>query len=125
MAAIVEVQGAREMRRTLRRSGVDLKQFREVHRDVADVVRPAAAAAAPVRSGALKASVRAGATQRAAIIRAGRRSVPYAGPIHWGWPARNITAQPFLSDPARATEPRWIDIYNRRVDDLLGQVRGI
>ena len=51
--------------------------------------------------------------------------MPYAGPIHWGWPAHHIEAQPFLSDAAKATEPQWRSEYMKAVEDALAQVRGV
>jgi len=57
-------------------------------------------------------------------VQAGRASVPYAGPIHWGWPARNIEPQPFLTDAAVATEPRWTAQYLEDVEAALAKVKG-
>jgi hypothetical protein len=67
-------------------------------RQVAQLVvraAPPARRTAPARSP--PPAGRAG--QTAAVVRAGRASVPYAGPIHWGWPSRHITAQPFSTTP--------------------------
>lgn len=121
----VHVEGLTELRRTLREAGIDVSQLKDANRAAANVVVGPARIAAPKLTGRLAASVRVGATQKAGIVRAGRASIPYAGAIHWGWPARGIAAQPFLSDTARATEPEWLREYTEHVDDVLDQIRGL
>lgn len=122
----VHVDGVDRLKRTLRKAGHDVSQFKEANRAAASVVSGAATGTAPKgRTGKLAASVRAGATQKAGVVRAGRKSVPYAGPIHWGWPRRNITAQPFLSASARATESEWMAVYNKHIEDILDDIKGL
>lgn len=122
--AVLQVKGARQLRRTLRQAGDDLTDLKATHRKVAGIVTPAAAQRAPVVSGALMGSVRPGATKTAAIVRAGRKRVPYAGPIHWGWAARHIKANPFLSLAATSTEPRWRQVYFQAVEAIVSKVQG-
>lgn len=118
----VRVEGARELRRTMRKAGRSLLAMREAHREVAATVTRAASP--PRVTGRLAGSVRPGATQTAALVRAGGARVPYAGVIHWGWAARNIEPQPFLTDAAHRTEPVWVDQYERAVDRVLATIRG-
>ena len=54
----------------------------------------------------------------------GRKSVPYAGPIHWGWPRRNISPNTWVVDAARATEPQWLRAFVRDIDKALDKVEG-
>ena len=123
--AVMYVQGARQLRASLRRSQVRASQMTAVNRAAASVVVGAARGPAPRRTGRLAASVRtAGTTPTRAVISAGRASVPYAAPIHWGWPARDIPAQPWLSLAAQATEPRWITEYYDHMESLIASVRG-
>lgn len=121
----VQVDGIDQLRRTLRRAGHDVSQFKRANKAAADVVAGAARPVAPKRTGRLAASVRAGATQKAGVVRAGKKNVPYAGPIHWGWPARGIAAQPFLAATVRSSEPEWIEVYNAHIDDIIDSIRGI
>jgi hypothetical protein len=121
-APVVKVEGMRRLRRELKRAGVDLADLREVNLSAARTV--AQAAHPPRRTGALAGSVRPGASRTAGVVRAGGARVPYAGPIHWGWPARNIEAQPFLVDAAHATEPVWVDQYFRELDRVLSNIAG-
>lgn len=122
MADKIEVRGGRRFRSTLRRAGVDLGQLRAAHLGAAQVVT--AAASPPRRSGRLAATVRAAGTTTAAIVRAGFASVPYAGPIHWGWPSRSIAAQPFLSEAAQSTEAVWAAVYTTEVQKIIDKVKG-
>lgn len=119
------VEGGRELRRTLRKAGLDMKNLTAVNKRAAATVVRAALPATPRRGGALAQSVRAGATQRAGIVRAGRKAMPYAGPIHWGWPARGIAPQPWLMTAAKATEPVWFRQYENEIKDLLKSVKGL
>jgi phage gpG-like protein len=121
----VRVEGAAQLRRTLKGASKDLqKQLAVTHRAVSGLVAAQARPAAPRRSGALAASLRPGGTQTKAVVRVGGAAVPYAGPIHWGWAARNIPAQPFVAQVVDSNEPQIVEAYLERVDDILGQVKG-
>ena len=122
---VVEVEGAAQLRRTLKAAGDDFADLKAVHADVSRYVAARAAATAPRRSGRLAGSLRGSAAKTSATVRAGGARVPYANPIHWGWPARNIAAQPFLVNTAHQTEPSWLDYYRREIDRILGTVHGI
>lgn len=116
---------------------MDMKVLKEINRKAASRVATAATSTTPVggpykaagrgrpRSGGrLKASIRPGATTKAGVVKAGSSRVPYAGPIHWGWPRRNIKAQPFLTTAAKATEPVWMAEYKRHMEEAIDQVKG-
>lgn len=120
----VKVEGGRQLRRTLKRAGADLDDMKAVNAAVAQMVAAAAAAAAPHRTGALASTVRGNRAQSRATVSAGRAKVPYAGPIHWGWPARGIAGQPFIADTAQATEPRWTAMYAQGVERIISKVEG-
>lgn len=121
----VEVIGGARLRRTMRKAGADLKQLTELNRRAAATVLPVATSAAPRRSGRLASTGRVGATTRAGVVRFGRQSVPYAGPIHYGWPARNIKAQPWAVDAAHNTESRWVEIYLAGIKEIIDQIEGM
>lgn len=120
----VEVVGLSRLARTMKRAGVEITELKELNRAAADAVAPVARSTAPVLSGRLAADVRTAGTQRAGIIRVGRASLPYAGPIHWGWPARRISPQPFAADAAAATEPAWTQIYLAGIEKIIGKIEG-
>jgi hypothetical protein len=120
----VRIEGGRELRRTMKKAGEDMGQMKAAHADAARIAATAGAAGAPRVSGALAASVRSSGTTTAGIVRAGTARVPYANPIHWGWPARNIHANPFLTKGAQETQSRWVETYANAVQKILDRVTG-
>ena len=118
----IKVTGARELRAALKRAGDDMSDLKAIHKEAADKVRGEAKARVPVISGELGASIRSGATKTRSYVAAGRKLVPYAGPIHFGWPARNIEAQPFLYDALDDRKEQVTDLYNRRVEAMVRRI---
>ena len=87
----LQLKGAAQLAKGLRQAGADLKDLRDINEQAAQIVAPAAKALAPQRSGRLAKSIRAGATQKAGVVRAGNNGkVKYAGVINYGWPKHNI-----------------------------------
>lgn len=121
---VVQVEGARQLRKTLKEAGDDLDDLKAAHARAAEIAAEASASLAPSRSGRLRASIRSSGTKTAGIIRAGRKSVPYANPIHWGWFKRNIRPNPFLSYGAQDSEGRWLPVYEAAVETALQKVEG-
>ena len=121
---VVGVAGARELRRTLKAAGDDLEDLKAVNATIARYVALRAAAMAPRRSGTLAGSVRGNQAKTMARVAAGGARVPYAGPIHWGWPRRHIRPQPFLVDAAHVTEPTWTKYYLREIERIVAKIHG-
>jgi len=111
------------LRATMARAGLELADMRDAHRRVASIV--VAATHPPVRSGRLASSVRAGATRTAAMVRAGSARVPYAGVQEFGWPARNIPAQPYATVALENTQPAWAAAYLAELDAIIGRIHGL
>lgn len=120
----IRVEGLNMLVRTMRKAGKDLDDLKDAHAKAGAIVANYAADIAPRRSGKLAGSIRAAKQVRRARVQAGRASVPYAAPIHWGWPRRGIEANPFLSHAAQATEPTWRPAYERAVQEALDKVKG-
>lgn len=121
----VRIEGLANLVRTMKRAGLDISELKDAHKHVGDIVAREARARAPRRTGKLASSVKAARQQGRARVTAGSARVPYAAPIHWGWPSRGIAARPFVSDAARDTEPQWVAVYVRDVEQALAKVRGI
>ena len=119
----VKFNGAAEFRAKLQQMGVDLKDFKTINRLIAENVASEARSRAPRDTGTLAGDVRGGGTKTRAYVSVGRKRIPYAGPIHFGWPARNIQAQPFLYEAidSRADDVR--EVYAKRVDELAMRTR--
>ena len=120
-----KVLGARQLRASLQAAGLSVQDLKEAHKAVAELVRQAAEPDAPVRSGKLKRSTRASGTQSAASVRAGSRSVPYAGPIHWGWESHHIKAQPWIYEAAESTEAAWLGQYLHALEVIVNTIEGV
>lgn len=125
MSRGTKITGEREVRAKIRKlqdsisqssAKGDLKAF---HAEGAKIVEKDAAGRAPVRSGMLRSSLRSSGTQRSGVVRAGKAAVPYAGPIHFGWRARNISPQPFMYDALDARRGEVVKVFDKGVKDLI------
>lgn len=117
----LEIDGLREVLRDIRRLGDDARDdMKDTHRKAGEIVATVARGIAPVRTGRLSSTIVSAPTQRQGRVRVGRgQSIPYAGPIHFGWPARRIAPQPFIYDALdqRADEVRRV--YENRIGELI------
>lgn len=140
-APLVSVVGARQLRRQLKAAGDDLTDLKDTHKRAAEIAAKGAARLAPEHSGALKKSIRSAGTKTAAIVRVGKKTVPYAHAIQWGrkiWPsARGPQPTPprrkhpavilptlFATQGAKNTEPEWVAEYKNALDKALSQIQG-
>ncbi len=124
-AALVRVDGARQLRATLKAAGDDLSDLKDVNARTAAKVSAVAVPRVPRRTGMLAATVRPAGTKTAAIIRAGKASVPYAAVIEFGWPGHNIAPQPYVTSAAADTEPEWTGFYEQEIAKILDRVKGV
>lgn len=122
---VVQMVGVREIIRTLERGGVELDELKAINKEAAEIVADAARLFVPRQSGKLASTIRTTATARAGGVRFGNRSAPYANPVHWGWPRRNIRGQPFLTDAAYLTEPDFVRLYQAHLDHWIDHVEGM
>lgn len=126
----VTIEGLKEFRLALRKLPPEyVKALREITKAAAEPVAEEARHLVPVGpTGRLKASIRALGQQRGAQVAAGKKSVPYAGPIHWGWPKRHIRAQPFLVRALHKKQKDVILVFEIKTQKLLdrafGHIRG-
>ena len=121
----VQVTGLRELQLAIRK--VQVRELgtglREANKKAAEKGKEGARAEVPVRSGRLKGSIGVRASQRGAEIKAGTASrVRYAPPIHWGWPKRNIRAQPFLYKGVENKIDDIVDLYELLVAAVARQL---
>lgn len=116
----VSVEGARELRKALKTVGDEAKAgLKETNLEVAEIVARAAVTKVPAQSGALRETIRAAGAQTRASVKAGFKRVPYAGPIHFGWPDRGIAPQTFLYDALDSRRGEVLDAYQSGMGDLL------
>jgi hypothetical protein len=124
MADQIRVEGAAELDASARAASADLADMSRAHGQAGAYVVQVARGMAPVRSGALANSIRAERSTTEVSITAGGFGVPYAGPIHWGWAARNISAQPFLVNALEQAETSVVGIYADDVERTVATIHG-
>jgi hypothetical protein len=123
-APIVEVRGVKELRKTMKQAGEDLSDLKDVNQAAGNLVVGIAQGMAPSVSGALAGSIRASRAAGGVSIKAGSARVPYAGPIHWGCPARNIRESLFLTNAASQSEAEWVEMYYQGLEKIIDRVKG-
>lgn len=116
----IEIDGLKETQRALREMNHELRfEMKETHLKAAQVVVDGAIRFVPFKTGALAKSIRAAATMTSGKVRAGSAAVPYAGPIHFGWPAHRIKPQPFIYDAMDIRRKEVYDLYAARIYGLI------
>ena len=119
----IEVRGAREFRRALKTLPKEYrKELATIHKKAVKPVVETAKTIAPRRSGDLAGSIRALGSQTSGRAAVGKKSVPYAGVIHYGWPAHNIRAQPFLTEALERRQNKVLEIWVKNQDRLIDKV---
>lgn len=109
----LRIEGLNRVIRQLSKAGADAQSMRDLMHDIGMLV--VNDAHPPVRSGTLAGTMRAGKGKTKAVARAGGARIPYAGVIHYGWPARNIRPQPFLTE---ALQRQRGAVFNKLEDGL-------
>lgn len=142
----VKVVNLAKVRRQLKELSEDVDyramEYLPTNKTIADIVAGDAKSYVPVRSGHLLASIRAAATKTSARVKAGGRttstamgeaeravigskyrgikgSVEYAGPIHFGWPARFIKPQPFFYDAIDKRRTEIAQKYEKMIKEII------
>jgi hypothetical protein len=119
----VRVDGLAGVLRSLQGVGLDLSDL-----DMAPIGRVGARLVthyAPVRSGRLAGTTRAGKPGKNRItIRSGTGRVPYAAPINYGWPSRGIAPAGYMQKAGDALETLAVPLISREVARLIA-ARGL
>lgn len=149
----VRVVGLRQFNKILRGLGDDaINDIKQAHAASAKIVEDAARPKIPVHgsvsvisgkpywrppahsSGQMRSTLRSSGTRRGGFVRAGKKLVPYAGPVHFGWPSRPDAAKgwrggpirpnPFLFSALDKRREQVADAFARYIDDIRRK-RGI
>ena len=121
MAERYTVRGADTVATTLRQAGRTLADMSKANEAAAGIIAPASRDRAPRVSGALAGATQPAWTQTKAGV---TNALPYFGPIHYGWPQRNIEAQPFVDEATVATEAQWLAVYQHAAEKACEMVKG-
>jgi hypothetical protein len=124
VGAAIRVEGVSRLVSTMRKAEVDVDELRDVTVAAGAIAAAAIRPLIPVRTGRLAASARSNRAARRSTVSVGRASLPYAGPIHWGWPARKIKGAEFGPRGLQAAEPAIHALYVAGIDRILDRVEG-
>lgn len=115
-----KVEGLSQVVRALQQMGIEVEDLKDAFAKIADQAAKAAAANAPRLSGRLAADIRGNRAKSKAVVTAGRASVPYAGPINYGWSARNISPSLFMQRADEQMQPVALQLLE---DDINAKIR--
>jgi hypothetical protein len=121
----IKVTNLREINKALKAVGAPNEEIKKAGKESGELVASEARGLVPVRSGALRNSIRVGATARGKITvsagnnRTTKSGIPYANPIHWGWFKRNIKPQPFFVKALGYTRAEVYDNYFKQIEKLI------
>ena len=121
MAEEISISGVKEVTDTLKKLGRDLESNIELNKELSTTLSQKASALAPKLTGALASSVVGNPSAEKAQIMAGSAAVPYAGVIEYGWPDRNIDAQPYLNPAVNDNMGYIIEKYNDSIQKAIKQ----
>tara|TARA_R100001129_G_scaffold60964_1_gene41413 strand:- start:2199 stop:2615 length:417 start_codon:yes stop_codon:yes gene_type:complete len=125
----IKTQGMKVLRRRLSVLDAGFDDLKELHEDVAKIVAFRASQLAPIgKTKELRDTIRASGTKTAGRVRAGFKSVPYAGPVHFGWATRPdfnkgwqggpILPNPFLYDALDERHNEVFETYFKGVKKI-------
>lgn len=125
----IEVKGLKELTKALKQLDPEMvKELKAVNKDAAQVIATSAKGIVPRRSGRLANSIRAGATTKSGVVRAGNNGkVPYGPGIHFGVGPRpgrkgphSVKPNPFiysaLDARRQAVEASWSKAVEKIVE---------
>jgi hypothetical protein len=113
----VRIEGLSKTMRALTRAGADAQDMRDLMHELGNLV--VQAAEPPVLTGRLAGTIRAGRGKTKAVVRAGGARAPYAGVQEYGWPARSITGQHYLTAALQAQRGDVLQALDHGLADIL------
>ena len=118
--ASIQIKGLKELRRNLARLGDEAKNdLKATHLDAAQLVERSARPYVPRLTGRLATSLRSSGTLSGGRVKVGFKRIPYAGPIHFGWPQRGLRPRPFIYEALGRETRDIVSLYDDRVDELI------
>lgn len=111
-----QVQGLNQVVRDLQSLGLEVEDLRAAFSEIAAQGARVASLYAPRRTGRLAGDVRGNRAKSKAVVTAGRASVPYAGPINYGWAARGIAPSGFMQKADQQMQPVAIQRLEQEIN---------
>ena len=124
MPAVAIYVDSAKLQKALKEVGPEMvAELKEGNKALGEIVGDRARQLVPVRSGALQKTIKAAKAAGGAKVNAGTPSltskVPYAGPIHFGWRARDIDPNPVLYAALDERRDEVVAAYEKQTADLL------
>ncbi len=118
----IEVSNLKQLKALLKK--MEDKHFvdslTQAHRQVSVLASNMVQRKAPIISGRLALSTRPKPLATAGRVSIGTpRGVPYAGPVIWGWSARNIKKNPYPLKALNAGRPELIRVYEENIREVI------
>lgn len=125
----IKVDGLGDVLRALKAVGVPTAEVSAASQEAAEIVAASSRTFVPVRSGALRGTIRAKKQARKVLVSAGNNTkVPYANAIHWGWfydrknfIQKNIMPNPFFSKALGVTREQVYKTYFDNINKLYNR----
>jgi len=118
-AISISVEGEEKVKAALTKLEKDIVDRSELNKDLSEDLSRKASAMAPRLTGALASSVKGNPSNEKAQILAGSNAVPYAGVQEYGWPAKNIQAQPYLRPAVFDNMDYIVEKYNKYIESIV------
>jgi hypothetical protein len=115
----IRVDGLQAVVSALLAIGLEVEDLKSAFSEIARFGAVAAARHAPRRSGRLAGDIRGNRARSKAVITAGRVSVPYAGPINYGWAAHGIEPSGFMQRADRELEPYSVKVLVENINSSI------
>jgi hypothetical protein len=124
----ITVDGLNQINRALKAIGTPVDEIKAANKESGELVARSARNIVPVKTGALRRTIRIANISTSVRIRAGLKSVPYANPIHWGWfvdkktgVRRNILPNPFMARALGYTREEVLVNYVTNIQKLINK----
>lgn len=115
----IRVTGLTSVVRALQALGLEVDDLKDAFSKIAREGAASAARYAPRRTGRLAGDIRGNRAKSKAVIAAGRASVPYAGPINYGWAKRNIAPSGFMQKADEDMKPRSLQMLEQEINTQI------
>lgn len=115
----ISVEGEAQVKAALDKVERDLTDRLSLNKELSEDLSKKASAMAPRLTGELASSVKGNPSNEKAQILAGSNAVPYAGVQEYGWPAKNIQAQPYLRPAVFNNMGYIVEKYNNYIESIV------
>lgn len=119
----VEIANLNSVIRGFKKMGLKTQDLDGATSKIRNLVLPPAISNAPVKTGKLRSTVRAGKFVNKVEVSVGNNTtVLYANPIHWGWKKKRIEPNPWLIDIRDQKADQVEEIFVTELQKILDKV---